>query len=67
MHARDVQRILRDRLILVHGNPFDFNYQWDLDSFARLYDVDHETTMQGKSRNPSMEPVSAKIKFSFNP
>ena len=48
----DVQRILRERLILVHGNPFDYSYGWDLASFGRLYDVDKKTTIQGKIRNP---------------
>ena len=44
----DVQRILRERLILVHGNPFDYSYGWDLASFGRLYDVDKKTTIQGE-------------------
>ena len=48
----DVQRILQKRLILVHGNPFDYSYGWDLSSFGRLYDVDKKTTIQGKIRNP---------------
>jgi len=30
LHDEDIQRILRERLILVHGNPFDYNYGWDL-------------------------------------
>ena len=47
LHARDVQRILRQRLILVHGNPIDFDYGWDLDSFGRIYDVDKRTTVHG--------------------
>lgn len=47
LHARDVQRILRDRIILVHGNPFDYNYGWDLESFGRVYDVDMKTTVHG--------------------
>lgn len=34
LHARDIQRILRERIILVHGNPFDYNYGWDLESFG---------------------------------
>jgi hypothetical protein len=47
LHARDVQRILRDRIILVHGNPLDYNYGWDLESFGRVYDVDMQTTVHG--------------------
>ena len=27
-------------LILVHGNPLNYDYQWDLESFGLLYDVD---------------------------
>ena len=48
LHARDIQRILHDRLILVHDNPIDYNYGWDLESFARVYDVDMKTTVQGE-------------------
>jgi hypothetical protein len=47
LHPRDIQRILRQRLILVHGNPIDFDYGWDLDSFGRIYDVDKKTTVHG--------------------
>src|SRR6202789_2171837 len=47
LHARDIQRILRERLILVHGNPLDYNYGWDLESFGRVYDVDNEITVHG--------------------
>jgi hypothetical protein len=48
LNARDIQRILRERLILVHGNPFDYSYQWDLESFGRLFDVDKKTTVHGE-------------------
>jgi hypothetical protein len=48
LHAREVQRILRERIILVHGTPSDYNYGWDLESFGRLYDVDRRTTVHGK-------------------
>jgi hypothetical protein len=48
LHAKDIQRILRQRLILVHGHPLDYDYKWDLDSFGRLYDVDRETTVNGE-------------------
>lgn len=47
LHDRDIQRILRDRLILVHGNPLDYNYGWDLESFGRLHDVDSMTSVHG--------------------
>jgi hypothetical protein len=46
--ASVVQNILRERLILVHGNTFDQNYRWDLESFGRLYDVDKNVTVQGE-------------------
>jgi hypothetical protein len=49
LHAKDIQRILRDRLILVHGNPLDYEYGWDLESFGRVYDVDRKLTVQGES------------------
>lgn len=48
LHDQDVQRILRERLILVHGNPFDYNYGWDLKSFGRLHDVDKMITVHGE-------------------
>ena len=67
MHARDIQRILCNCLILVHGNPSDFNYQWDLESFARLYDVDDNTSVQDENGIPSLKPILAKIVISFNP
>jgi hypothetical protein len=43
----DIQRILRHRLVLVHGNPIDYNYGWNLKSFARVHDVDVMTTVHG--------------------
>jgi hypothetical protein len=49
---RDVQRILRDRIILVHGNPLDYSYGWDLGSFGRLYDVDKKIQILGEIRIP---------------
>lgn len=39
--------VLRERHILVHSHPFDHQYGWNLDSFARLYDVDKLTTVHG--------------------
>ena len=43
----EVQGILRQRIILVHGNPLDYDYKWDLKSFGRLYDVEKKTTIHG--------------------
>lgn len=51
LHAKDIQKILCERIILVHGNPSDFSYGWDLESFARLYDVDKKATIHGKISN----------------
>lgn len=48
LHARDVQKILRERLILVHGNPLGYDYGWDLESMGRLYDVDRKMTVHGE-------------------
>lgn len=47
LRARDIQTILRRRLILVHGVPIDYNYGWDLESIDRLYDVDKKTNTHG--------------------
>ena len=46
--AREVQKLLSKRIILVHGTPIDFRYGWDLESFGRLYDVDKKTTVHGE-------------------
>ena len=48
LHDEDIQGILRERLILVHGNPFDYNYGWDLKSFGQLHDVDKKITVHGE-------------------
>ena len=47
--AGDIQKILHQWIILVHGNPIDYNYDWDLESFSRLYDVDKMTTVHGEN------------------
>ena len=44
----EIQKILRHRLILVHGQTFDYEYGWDLKSFGRLHDVDKTISVQGK-------------------
>lgn len=49
LHARDIQRILRERIILVHGHVLDYNYGWNLESFGRLHDVDKKVSVQGES------------------
>jgi hypothetical protein len=66
LHARDVQRILRERLILVHGNVLDYNYEWDLESFARLHDVDKTVEVHGEIDVLFLQPVVTKTTFSFN-
>lgn len=40
--------VFRERHILIHGHPFDHEYGWNLESFARLYDVDRPTTVHGE-------------------
>jgi hypothetical protein len=47
LRDRDIQRILRHRLILVHGNPMVSNFGWDLESFGQVHDVDGVTTIHG--------------------
>ena len=34
--AGDIQKILCQWIILVHGNPIDYDYDWDLESFGWL-------------------------------
>jgi len=48
LNAKDIQKILRERVILVHGVPFDYDYGWDLESIGRLYDVDKKTNVHGE-------------------
>lgn len=60
MHAGDIQKILRNRLILVHSNIFDYNYGWDLDSFGRLHDVDKKVSVQGEYGISFSKPISFK-------
>lgn len=48
LDPREVQQILRERLILVHDTPFDYQYGWDLQSFGRLHDVDKKITVNGE-------------------
>ena len=48
LHAKVIQSILWDRLILVHRNPLDYNYEWDLESFGEVHDVDVNTTVHGE-------------------
>ena len=47
--AGDIQKILHQWIILVHKNPIDYNYDWDLESFGQLYDVDKMTTVHGEN------------------
>ena len=35
---------------MVHDNPLDYDYKWDLKSFARLYDVEKKTTIHGEMK-----------------
>jgi hypothetical protein len=42
--------VLRARHIIVHSHPLDHQYGWNLDSFARLYDVDKITTVHGEAK-----------------
>lgn len=49
LEPEKIQGILRERVILVHDHPFDYNYGWDLPSFGRLYDVDKNVSVLGKS------------------
>jgi hypothetical protein len=50
LEDREVQGILRERIILVHDNPLGYDYKWDLKSFARLYDVEKKTTIHGEMK-----------------
>lgn len=47
--SHQILGVLSQRHILVHGHPFDHDYGWNLESFARLYDVDRPTTVHGET------------------
>jgi hypothetical protein len=64
LHDKDVQRILRHRLILVHGNPIGYDYGWDLESFARIYDVDKTANVHGEFTRSYAHVFSLKMRFS---
>jgi hypothetical protein len=64
LHPREVQRILRERLILVHNTPFDYQYGWDLESFGRLHDVDKKITVNGKIGLPFLQGALTQTTFS---
>jgi hypothetical protein len=49
LHTREIQNILHERLILVHGNVFDYAYRWNLESFGWLHDVDKTVDVHGKT------------------
>lgn len=66
LHARDIQKILRERVILVHGIAFDYQYGWDLESFAQLHDVDKKVSMLGEIGFPFMQNLLTETKFSFH-
>ena len=48
LHAKEVQRILRKHVILVHRQSFDYNYGWDLKSIGHLYDIDKKMTVHSE-------------------
>ena len=48
-NASEIQNILCDRLVLVHGNPLDYDYGWDLESFGRVHDVDRKMVVHGEN------------------
>lgn len=64
LDARDIQTILRERLILVHGNSFDYNYGWNLESFARLHDIDKKVWVHGETAVALLRPPLTKTTFS---
>lgn len=64
LQARDVQAILRERLILVHGVPIDYKYGWDLESMDRLFDVDKKVNVHGEVAIAFFESMS-KMLFSY--
>lgn len=50
LSPQTILNVLRHRHILVHGHPLDHQYGWNLESFARLYDVDKKTTVHGEAK-----------------
>jgi hypothetical protein len=46
--SQQILGVLRQRHIIVHGHPFNHKYGWNLETFARLYDIDKITTVNGE-------------------
>ena len=61
MGAMDIQSILHERIILVHCNPLDYSYGWDLESFGRLYDIDKKVSVQGRIGLPYLKRICLKL------
>jgi hypothetical protein len=64
MDDRVIQRILRNRIILVHGVQQDYAYKWDLKSMGRVYDVDKKVTVHGGIFTPCVQDVFSKTSLS---
>jgi hypothetical protein len=56
-----VQDILRERIIVVHSNPLDFDYKWNLKSFGRIFDVDKKIHVHGEIFLLSFHGVATQI------
>ena len=52
------------RLILVHGNPIDYDYGWDLESFGHIYDVDKTANVHGEFTRSYVNVFFLKMRFS---
>lgn len=50
LNQQQILGVLRQRNIIVHGQSFNHEYGWNLESFARLYDVDRMTTVHGRRK-----------------
>jgi hypothetical protein len=57
LDAADIQGLLRQRVILVHGHQFDYNYGWNLPSLGRVFDVDKKVSVLGESTFSLFQPV----------
>ena len=61
LHAGEIQNILCDCLVLVHGNPLDYDYGWDLESFRWVHDVDQKTVVHGENLGCVLSSVLLKL------
>ena len=61
IHSSEIQNILRDHQVLVHGNPLYYDYGWDLESFGQVHNVDRKMVVHGENIGCVLSSVLPKL------